>query len=263
MKGEDAQRIRQATERLAQTASRLAASRPADADDAGASRQRRHGAGRRRCGIRGGRQARSQGQLTRIGGSSHGSGNAWDEPCRSRNTRDRLKTLVQSAQTLALRGGHQQFDPLHVLKALLDDEDRAGGEPDRGLRQRFAKQIAHGSRPRAWQAAEGRRCGAGQVYLAPETARLFDQAEQLAEKAGDFFVTVEYMLLAVALASGTELPRSSSATASPRRSLRQAIDEHAQGTQSGQSPPPSRATRRSKSTRATSPRRRGRTSSTR
>jgi len=37
---------------------------------------------------------------------------------------DRLKTLIQSAQTLALRSGHQQFTPLHVLKALIDDEDR-------------------------------------------------------------------------------------------------------------------------------------------
>ena len=37
---------------------------------------------------------------------------------------DRLKTLIQSAQTLALRGGHQQLTPLHVLKALLEDEDR-------------------------------------------------------------------------------------------------------------------------------------------
>src|SRR6185369_5247919 len=44
--------------------------------------------------------------------------------------------------------------------------------------------------------------GAGQVYLAPETARLFDQTEQLSEKVGDKFVTVEYMLLALALASG-------------------------------------------------------------
>ena len=37
---------------------------------------------------------------------------------------DRLKTLIQSAQTLALRSGHQQLTPLHVLKALLEDEDR-------------------------------------------------------------------------------------------------------------------------------------------
>jgi ATP-dependent Clp protease ATP-binding subunit ClpB len=41
------------------------------------------------------------------------------------------------------------------------------------------------------------------MYLAPETARLFDQAEQLSQKARDKFVTLEYMLLALALASGT------------------------------------------------------------
>ena len=45
--------------------------------------------------------------------------------------------------------------------------------------------------------------GAGQVYMAPELARLFEQAEQLAEKAGDSFVTVERLLLALALAKGT------------------------------------------------------------
>ena len=49
--------------------------------------------------------------------------------------------------------------------------------------------------------------GSGQVYLAPETARLLDSAEQIAKKAGDSFVTAEYLLLALALASGTTLGR--------------------------------------------------------
>ena len=44
--------------------------------------------------------------------------------------------------------------------------------------------------------------GAGQIYLAPETARVFDQAEQMAQKAGDQFVTIEYMLLALATEIG-------------------------------------------------------------
>ena len=46
--------------------------------------------------------------------------------------------------------------------------------------------------------------GAGQVYLAPETARVFDQAEKIAEKAGDSFVTAERLLLALAMAKGTD-----------------------------------------------------------
>src|SRR5438874_4235578 len=115
---------------------------------------------------------------------------------------DRLKTLIQAAQTLALRGGHQQLTPLHVLKALLDDEQRlaanlieaAGGSATQVGRE---VDLELAKMPKV----EG--AGAGQIYLAPETARLFDQAEQLSEKAGDSFVTVEYMLLALALASGT------------------------------------------------------------
>jgi ATP-dependent Clp protease ATP-binding subunit ClpB len=115
---------------------------------------------------------------------------------------DRLKTLIQSAQTLALRGGHQQLTPLHVLKALLDDEERlaanlieaAGGS---------ATQVGREVDLELAKIPKVEGAGAGQIYLAPETARLFDQAEQLSEKAGDSFVTVEYMLLALALASGT------------------------------------------------------------
>ena len=46
--------------------------------------------------------------------------------------------------------------------------------------------------------------GAGQIYMAPETARVFDQAEAISEKAGDSFVTVERMLMALVLAKGTD-----------------------------------------------------------
>src|SRR5262245_42353041 len=115
---------------------------------------------------------------------------------------DRLKMLVQAAQSLALRNGHQQLTPLHVLKVLLDDEERlaanlieATGSPAAPVVQAVDRELA--KLPKI----EG--AGAGQIYLAPETARLFDQAEQLSQKAGDQFVTVEYMLLALALASGT------------------------------------------------------------
>src|ERR1700704_4473224 len=114
---------------------------------------------------------------------------------------DRLKAIVQAAQALALRSGHQQFTPLHVAKALLDDQDglalnlidASGGRAEQ-VRQGLDREL--GKLPKV----EG---GGGQIYLAPETARLFDQAEQMAQKAGDTFVTAEYVLLALALASGT------------------------------------------------------------
>ncbi len=115
---------------------------------------------------------------------------------------DRAKGFIQNAQTLALKSGHQQLTPLHVLKVILEDKealgwdliDAAGGQAslaDESVSSALAKLPK----------VEG--SGAGQVYLAPETARLFDQAEQSAEKAGDSFVTVEYLLLALAMASGT------------------------------------------------------------
>jgi ATP-dependent Clp protease ATP-binding subunit ClpB len=115
---------------------------------------------------------------------------------------DRLKSLIEVAQSLALRTGHQQLTSLHVLKSLLDDQDRlaanlieAAGGTVTPVAQAVDREL--GKLPKI----EG--SGAGQIYLAPETARLFDQAEQLSQKAGDSFVTAEHMLLALALASAT------------------------------------------------------------
>jgi len=103
---------------------------------------------------------------------------------------DRARGFVQSAQSLALREGHQQFTPEHLLKVLLDDpEGLAAGLIDRsGGRSREALagvEKALGALPKVSGS------GAGQVYLAPALARVFDQAEKIAQKAGDSYVTVE------------------------------------------------------------------------
>jgi ATP-dependent Clp protease ATP-binding subunit ClpB len=116
---------------------------------------------------------------------------------------ERMRGFLQSAQMLALREGHQRFLPDHVLKVLLDDPEglaanligSAGGD-SRAVHNAVESNLA--KQPKV----EG--SGAGQVMLAPETARLFDQAESIADKAGDSFVTVERMLMALALAKGTE-----------------------------------------------------------
>jgi ATP-dependent Clp protease ATP-binding subunit ClpB len=102
-----------------------------------------------------------------------------------------------------MREGHQQFTPLHILKVLLDDSeglaggliDRAGGNSRAILK---ATEDALGKMPKVSGA------GAGQIYLAPATARAFDAAEQAADKAGDSFVTVERLLLALALDKDSE-----------------------------------------------------------
>ena len=114
------------------------------------------------------------------------------------NYSERLRGFVQSAQSLALREGHQRLTPEHLLKVLIDDEeglaarlvDRAGGD---------AKAISQAVHKALEQQPRVEGSGAGQVYLAPETARVMETAKTLAEKAGDRFVTVERMLQALTM----------------------------------------------------------------
>ncbi len=119
---------------------------------------------------------------------------------------DRCRGFIQSAHSAANRDGHQQLTPEHILKVLMDDPEglaanlvrRANGRPEQVIE---GVQKALDKIPRV----EGP--GAGQLYMAPETARLFETAEQLATKAGDGFVTVERLLLALVMAGKTESAR--------------------------------------------------------
>ena len=114
------------------------------------------------------------------------------------NYSERAQGFIQSAQTLAMTRGNQQFTPEHLLKVLLDDEeglaggliDSAGGHSRQAL---AATERALEAMPKV---SGG---GAGQLYLAPPLAKVFQQASDLAKKAGDSFVTVERLLLALAL----------------------------------------------------------------
>ena len=143
---------------------------------------------------------------------------------------ERSKGFVQAAQDLAQRRGHQQITPEHLLKVLLDDKEglaanlirAAGGDPQPGAPAR---------RGGARQAAARRRGGAGQVYLSPETVALFSEAEKIAEKAGDSFVTAERLLLALTLLRASRAAagagrrrhqRRRTSTAPSRRSARAA-----------------------------------------
>jgi len=110
---------------------------------------------------------------------------------------ERARGFVQSAQTMALGRGHQQFAPEHLLKVLLDDPEgmaaglitAAGGDAGRAL---AAVDRALDAMPRV-------SGGNGQLYLTAPTAKVFSTAEALADKAGDSFVTVERLLIALAI----------------------------------------------------------------
>src|SRR6201981_2170853 len=116
---------------------------------------------------------------------------------------ERARGVIQSAQSLAVRDGHQQFSPLHLLKVLLDDQEGlAGGLIDRaGANSRAILKAVEDALNKL---PKGSGSGAGQVYLAADLARAFDAAEKAADKAGDSFVTVERLLLGLTLEKGSE-----------------------------------------------------------
>ncbi len=140
---------------------------------------------------------------------------------------ERARGFIQSAQTFALGRGHQQFAPEHILKALLDDPDgmatglidRAGGNSTalrgdlEGLLDKMPKVSG----------------GSGQLYLAQGTARLFEQAETIADKAGDSFVTVERLLLALAMDTGSEAGKLLKRHGITPNALNEAINQLRQG----------------------------------
>ena len=140
---------------------------------------------------------------------------------------ERARGFIQAAQSLALREGHQRFTPEHVLKVLLDDEEglasglirAAGGDPRQALAQveealRKMPKVSGG--------------GAGQVYLSPELARVFDAAQKLANKAGDSYVTAERLLQALAVEASEAAKILKAAKVTPQ-GLNQAINDIRKG----------------------------------
>lgn len=110
---------------------------------------------------------------------------------------ERARGFVQAAQTIALREGHQRLEPTHILKALMDDDQglasnlitRAGGAPDRVVE---ALDAAMGKIPKV-------SGDASQIYMDGQTAKVLDEAEKIATKAGDSFVPVERVLMALCM----------------------------------------------------------------
>jgi ATP-dependent Clp protease ATP-binding subunit ClpB len=141
---------------------------------------------------------------------------------------DRARGFLQSAQTLAMNQGNQQFTPEHVLKVLLDDPEglaaglitRAGGRADEALQ---AVDATLAKLPKV----EG--TGAGQLYLARATGKVFEAAEKLAKKAGDSYVTVERLLLALASEGDAESSKILKQAGVTPQALESAIDNLRKG----------------------------------
>ncbi len=140
---------------------------------------------------------------------------------------ERARGFIQSAQTMALGQGHQQFAPVHLLKVLMDDDqgmasgliERAEGDP---VQVRAGVEAALKKIPTV--SGDG-----GQVYLSRELAKVFDTAESAADKAGDSFVTVERLLLALVIEKTADAGKILSAAGVTASKLNEAINDLRKG----------------------------------
>jgi len=135
---------------------------------------------------------------------------------------ERSRGFVQSAQSLALREGHQRFSPEHLLKVLLDDEEglAAGLIKAAGGDSRLALRETEAALKKIPSVSGG---GAGQVYLSPEMARVFEAAQKMAEKLGDSYVTAERLLQVLAIET-SEAAKALKASGVTAQGLNQAIN---------------------------------------
>jgi ATP-dependent Clp protease ATP-binding subunit ClpB len=139
---------------------------------------------------------------------------------------ERSRGFLQAAQTIAMREGHQRVVPEHLLKALMDDDQglsanlirRAGGAPERVTE---AVNAAVAKLPKV-------SGGDGQVYIDQTMVRVLDEAEKVAKKAGDSFVPVERILMALALVN-TKAKDALDAGAVTAQKLNSAINDIRKG----------------------------------
>ncbi len=141
---------------------------------------------------------------------------------------DRAKGFLQSAQTVAIRNNHQRVAPEHLLKALLEDDQgmasglirAAGGRPEAAM-QLTDLALA--------KIAKVSGSGAQQLNWDNDTARILDSAEAIGTKAGDSFVTVERLLVALTLATTTEAGKALAAAGVTAQALNAAIETARKG----------------------------------
>jgi ATP-dependent Clp protease ATP-binding subunit ClpB len=141
---------------------------------------------------------------------------------------ERARTIVQGAQTLALASGHQVLTPAHILKALLEDRDQlavnliraGGGRPELAVQ---AADAALGKMPKVSGA------GAGGLRLEQAGAKLFQEAEAGAKKAGDSYVTAERLLLALSGLAGDPAAEALKTAGVTPKALEGAIQQLRQG----------------------------------
>jgi len=114
--------------------------------------------------------------------------------------------LIQGAQTLAGQLGHQQIEPEHLLKVMLEQPEgiarsvlqKLGASPE-GVLQEVSQALE--KKPKLSGA------GAGEVYISPTTKKVLDGAFTEAAKLKDAYVSIEHILVAMTDQKDTDTAR--------------------------------------------------------
>src|SRR6516165_12835344 len=111
---------------------------------------------------------------------------------------EKLQEAIRSAQTLAVRYGHQQIDVEHLLAALLSQEGglapsilSKAGLPVELLSGRLERELERMPK------VSGPAAGPDQVYVTSRLNRLLTASEDEARKLKDEYISVEHVLLAL------------------------------------------------------------------
>ena len=141
---------------------------------------------------------------------------------------EKTKSLLQQAQTLAVRHGHQSLEPEHLLKVMLDDETGLVSKVIRGAGGEVAllKASVEGAISK-FPVVDG--SGAGQLRLSADLGKIFANAEKVSEKAGDRFVTTERILQAMIMAKRSDVAGYLEDAGIKDQSLNQAINDVRKG----------------------------------
>ena len=141
---------------------------------------------------------------------------------------DRSRGFIQAAQTLAATSNHQRLTTEHLAKVLLDDQEglaaglikAAGGD---------VKAASEAIRAEVAKIPQVQGPGAGDLHLDTGLAKALSNAETLAEKNGDSYVTAEFLLLALVMAEGSASARALKSAGLTPQALNGAIKEMRKG----------------------------------
>jgi len=140
----------------------------------------------------------------------------------------RLQGMLQSAQMLAAREGHQRLTPEHIAKVLFDDPEgmsisllKAAGANTAGLKEAIAAELS--------KIPKVSGDTSGQVYLTPQVANVLAAAEKAADQNNDRFVSVEMALVGLLQTSDTATHKLLTQAGAQLEPLLQAINQMRKG----------------------------------